>query len=299
MQTRHESVSMGNVSKSFSLLLIVSIVVLSLLILQLASAQSTPKPSVPKFSIQVIDRSYDVLTKYTTDPYTGKEVTIPGYHVNDIIVEGKIKNQHFTPYTIPNPESSSSYDTNRNIDFYYNISYRGHFGGEWRQLYGSEDVDFLKQNYTAEYTNFTASRYNALEFQDGSQVDFRVKAIIGFETWGFVATWPYRILNGEDSGWSNPLTVTISKDTNSSNIYATTIDSSPYPTLASPQTLPTPTSTSTPTMGQLPTINTGAYQPQAEPFLTTLAVAAIIIVAVVGAGLLVYYKKYNRKAKTV
>ena len=60
-----------------------------------------------------------------------------------------------------------------------------------------------------------------------------------------------------------------------------------------------PTSPPTTSPSQQPTINTGAYQPQAEPFLTTLAVAAIIVVAVVGAGLLVYYKKYNRKAKTV
>ena len=51
----------------------------------------------------------------------------------------------------------------------------------WKQ-----DVDFLKQNYGSEYTNFTASRYNARMFQDGAQVDFQVKALIGFETWGFV-----------------------------------------------------------------------------------------------------------------
>jgi hypothetical protein len=291
MQTRLENVSMGDVSKRFSLLLIVSIVTLSLLILQLASAQSTPKPSVPQFSIQVVDRSYDVPTTYYTDPYTGKQVANPGYHVDDIRVEGKIKNQHFNPYTIPNPNSTSSYDINRNIDFYYNISYRGHFGGEWRKLHGSEDVDYLKQNYTSEFTNFNASRYNALEFQDGSQVDFRVKAIIGFETWGFAGTWPYRILNGEDSGWSTILTVTISKDSTFSNTYATTIDSSPYPTLTSPQTLPTPTPTSTPSLVQHPTINTGAEPPQAEPFPTTLATATIIIVTVIGAGLMVYFKK--------
>ena len=81
-------------------------------------------------------------------------------------------------------------------------------------------------------------------FQDGAVIDFQVKAYIGYETWGFLATWPYRILNGEDSGWSSTLTVTISKNATSSNTYATTIDSTPYPTLTSPQTISTPTPTS-------------------------------------------------------
>ena len=106
----------------------------------------------------------------TTDSYTGKQVTNPGYHVDDIRVEGKIKNQHFTPYMIPNPNSTNSYNANLNIDFYYNIRYKGHFGkeSEWMKLYGTRDVDFLKQNYGSEYTNFTASRYNARMFQDGA-----------------------------------------------------------------------------------------------------------------------------------
>ena len=250
-----------------------------------------PKPSVPQFSIQVVDHSYDVPTTYSTDPYTGKQITNPGYHVDDIRVEGKIKNQHFIPYTIPNPNSTSSYDTDLKIDFYYDIRYKGHFGGEWMQLYGSEDVDFLKQNYGSEYTNFTASRYNAVEFQDGAQVDFQVRAVIGFETWGFVVTWPYRILNGEDSGWSNTLTVTISKNTTSSNTYATTIDSSPYPTLTSPQTFPTPTPTSAPTLSPSPSPSLSPEPMEPEPFPVVPVAATSVIIAVVGVGLLVYFKK--------
>lgn len=256
-----------------------------------------PKPSVPQFSIQVVDHSYDVPTTYSIDPYTGKQITKYGYHVDDIRVEGKIKNQHFTPYTIPNPNSSSSYGTDLKIDFYYDIRYKGHFGGEWMQLYGSEDVDFLKQNYGSEYTNFTASKYNAVEFQDGAQVDFQVRAVIGFETWGFVVSWPYRILNGEDSGWSNTLTVTISRNTTSSNTYATTIDGSSYPTLTSPQTFPTPTPSpaTTPTPDQTPppspTDYTGVH-------LTEQGVIIIVAIAVAGIGaglgLLLYFKKRKR-----
>jgi hypothetical protein len=245
--------------KALSLISILILAATCILMAESASAQSTPKPSVPQFSIRVVDYSYDVPTTYTTDSYTGKQVTHSGYHVNDIRVEGKIKNQHFTPYTIPNPNSTSSYDTNLNIDFYYNIRYKGHFGNEseWMLLCGTRDVDFLKQDYGSEYTNFTAAGYNARMFQDGAVIDFQVKAHIGFETWGFVGTFPYRILNGEDSGWSNTLTVTISKDTTSSSAYATTIDSSSYPTLTSPQTLPAPTpptSTPTPSVPEFPVL---------------------------------------------
>ncbi len=259
-----------------------------------AFAQAIPKPSVPQFSIQVVDYSYDVPTTYSIAPYTGKQITNPGYHVDDIRVEGKIKNQHFTPYTVPNPNSTSSYDTDLKIIFYYNICYKGHFGSEWRQLYGSEDVDFLKQNYGAEYTNFTASRYNAVEFQEGDQVDFQVRAVIGFETWGFLGTWSYRILNGEDSGWSNTLTVTISKNTTSSNTHATTIDGSPYPLLTSPQTFSTPTSSPAPTSAPdqtpppSPTNYTGVHLTEQE----VIIIVAIAVAGIgAGVGLLVYFKK--------
>lgn len=289
-------------SKKAGLLLFVALAVSSLVIVEFAHAQSLPKPAVPEFSIQVVDRSYDVPTTYYTDPYSGKQVAYPGYHVDDIRVEGLIKNQHFTPYTIPNPNSTSSYDTESKIDFYYNIRYKGHFGSEWRQLYGSEDVDFLKQKYGSEYTNFTANRYNAYGFREGDQVDFQVKAIIGFETWGFVAGWPYRILNGEDSGWSSTLTITISKNSTSSNTYATTIDSSPYPALVSPQPLPSPTSTPTPdqtpdstqsqTSDGAPDQTTDSNsQTTPQSWHSVAVIGAIVAILAVVAFILVYFDK--------
>ncbi len=255
---------MNRTSKGFAvfIILIMAISSLSLIMVEPVSAQTIPKPSVPQFSIQVVDYSYDVPTKYSTDSYTGKQTTIPGYHVDDIRVEGKIKNQHFTPYIIPNPNSTSNHDANLNIDFYYNIRYKGHFGSEseWMKLVGTRDVDFLIQNYDSEYTNFTVAGYDARMFEEGAAIDFQVKAFIGFETWGFVGTFPYRILNGEESGWSNTQTLTISKDATSSNTYVTNIDSSPYPTIESPQTFTTPTPTSiisetpspTPTVPEFP-----------------------------------------------
>ena len=51
--------------------------------------------------------------------------------------------------------------------------------------------------------------------------------------------------------------------------------------------IPTPA----PTITQHPTVNTGEIPPQTEPFPTAVVIGAVIIVAVVGVGLLVYYKK--------
>ncbi len=59
-----------------------------------------------------------------------------------------------------------------------------------------------------------------------------------------------------------------------------------------------PTSSPTPTTStQNPTINTGPETPKTEPFLTTLAVASIASLAVIGVALLVYFRKRNRGIK--
>jgi hypothetical protein len=46
-----------------------------------------------------------------------------------------------------------------------------------------------------------------------------------------------------------------------------------------------------PTLTPYPTINTGPEPPKTEPFLTTLTIVIVVSVAVLGAGLLVYFKK--------
>jgi hypothetical protein len=244
---------MERINTKITLLIVVIFATSMLSIAGSLATQSTPKPFIPQFSIKVVDYSYDVPTTYSTDSYTGKQITNPGYHVEDIRIEGKIKNQPFIPYTMPNPNSTSNYDATLKIDFYYNIRYKGHFGSEseWMNLVGTRDADFLIQNYGFEYTNFTIAGYNARMFEEGAVIDLQVKAYIGFETWGFVGTFPYRILNGEESGWSNTLTITISKDAASSNTYATNIDNSPYPTITSPQ--PVKTTTPTSIISEIPT----------------------------------------------
>ena len=53
--------------------------------------------------------------------------------------------------------------------------------------------------------------------------------------------------------------------------------------------LPSPTPITTPHQ----TVNTGPEPPQAEPFLTTIVIASIVSVIVVGIGLLIYFKKHK------
>ena len=54
--------------------------------------------------------------------------------------------------------------------------------------------------------------------------------------------------------------------------------------------------TTTPTPTQLPTNNTDPEPPQTEPLLTTLVIGSVIVVSVIGAGLLVYFKKRHPKS---
>ena len=108
---------MGRISKSFTLILTL-IMVLSSLTLQIvkpAFAQSIPKPSVPEFTIETVSRPYDVppATTTATDPYTGKQTTTtqPGYHVENKTIEAVIKNSLGTSY--------------------YNFRYKGHYTQDW------------------------------------------------------------------------------------------------------------------------------------------------------------------------
>jgi len=55
-------------------------------------------------------------------------------------------------------------------------------------------------------------------------------------------------------------------------------------------------STPTPTITQHPTVNTGEIPPQADTFPTTVVIGSVLVVAVVGIGLLVYFKKSKHES---
>jgi hypothetical protein len=129
------------------------------------SAQTGFKPSVPQFSVKLIDNSYVQPPVYTTDPYTGeiKSLNAGGY-VSDKTIEVIIKSQPFTAYT-----NASDHE----MDLYYIIEVKGHFSEYWTiwadhfyKQYNSEDIVVKK---------------SANNYDDGSQLEFRVKAVVAYD----------------------------------------------------------------------------------------------------------------------
>ena len=223
---------MGSISKSFSLLLIVILVITSLMIVKPAFAQTIPKPSVPEFSLKYIDLSYDVPPTYGIDQFTGKTViTQEGHHVDNQSIEFKIKNQAFTSYTD---------SIGNNISLSYNFRFKGHFGNEWSYYPFSESGLSTGRYsamfyYFADFPNFKASTSDYSDFSTalthlfaqspsaGSQIDVQVQAQIGhIDSLGD----GFYSFTGQSSGWSNTQTITIGE---------TSTSTSPNPTPTVPE----------------------------------------------------------------
>ncbi|MCL2172132.1 MAG: hypothetical protein FWB84_00580 [Candidatus Bathyarchaeota archaeon] len=166
------------------LLLIAWLVVLSLSIFTVssASAQVGYKPSVPQFSVKLVDSSYDVppSSSTTVDQYNGKETitTIPGYHVSQNSIEVIIKNQLFIPYTIESTDTWQYGPNGQQFNLYYTIQVKGHFGEDWKNFDNPWD------NYYFHPTVQSNSEYTVVSkpanYAIGDQLDFRVKAAIGY-----------------------------------------------------------------------------------------------------------------------
>jgi len=252
----------------------------------LANAEAAiPKPSVPEFSVALVDTSYDVPTTYSTDPYTGKQVAHGGYHVARRALEVRIKNQPFTPFT-----DSDGHE----IKFYYNIRIKGHYeewGSEFDPVYNHGEMPTqLNSDYTVIlYNSSSISSYSFgltpapmyMEVSPNGQLDFQVKALVGYtyekETYpAFLSSF----FEGEESDWSATQTITIPPSGSSSS------STSPSQT-----TEPTPEETQQPLQLDF----------KIELFPTVpvevAAIATVIMVVVVCAGLLVYFKKRKQEAR--
>jgi hypothetical protein len=240
------------------------------------SDSSIPKPSVPEFTVALVDSSYDVPTTYSIDPYTGENVTHLGYHVERTSIEVKIKNQPFTPYEI-----QDSYGNNWTINFFYNIRIKGHFSGDWIELYRASD-GYLTQS-DLQYTVIsyvwggdadTVMGTKMIKLPAGGQVDFQVEAMIGYVHREITIPVPGTgwVFTGETSGWSNTQTITIGES------------QTPTP---SPATTPTPTA---PNMG--PT-SAPTQEPALAPEQLEVIIGAAVAVAVlsVSLGLFIYLIK--------
>jgi hypothetical protein len=228
-----------------------------------------PKPAVPEFTLKLIDSSYDIPPTSSVDPYTGQTVTQTGRHVESKTIKLSIKNQPFTPFLV---EEATA---NWTVDLQYVIRWKGHFGQDWYEIYYDNPMDGFtgfSANLESEYTVISfEGEYSSAEglkliyqgmyttFPPGAQVDFQVKARIGYVSRypvPFTSGWTF---TGKESGWSNTQTLTIGE--------------SQTPT-SPPANSPTPTPES----------------PQAD--ITVIAGVAIIgLVLGAGAGLLIFLKR--------
>jgi hypothetical protein len=188
------------------LTMVVTILLLSCLIVLIVypvSVYAVSKPSVPQFSVKFIDKSYDVPPTQTTDHYTGETITQPGYHVNDGLLEVTITNQPFKPYTVGGYQQR---------DLYYTVEVKGHFGGDsdWRAIAHTDsvyqrEISYIEQS-GSKYTVLTD--YSAM-YDSGVQLDFRVKAVIGY----LQVIPPFLMIIEESGDWSSIQTITINHGT--------------------------------------------------------------------------------------
>ena len=229
---------MGTISKATTIILTIIIVTSSLLLIPLVNAQTIPKPSVPEFTVGLVKNPYCVPQSKTTDPYTGAVTTYPGYTEENRSIEITIKNQ---PYT-----STKMTDGNWSR-LYYDIRFKGHFYvGDW-SYYPVKAGAASEGGYIAasnsDYTTIALPKYLSLKAQqNGSQTDFQVQALIGYdETIYRVAgnTGELSIFGtyftGEVSDWSPTQTLSIPDGSVSTT--------SPSPTMPNfgPTSSPTPT----------------------------------------------------------
>lgn len=196
------------------------------------SAEGATMLSVPDFSLRYENHSYYVEPTYGVDQFTGERVKTGGddnVFNNSVVLT--IKNPAFTPYT--------DADGNR-VGLYYNVSWRGHFGGNWtyysthfghyifdyNAIFDDEQKYFLESSYSSEtvlvfglYSNDKSAYYDGpiWDVTEGGQVDFRVQAFTAYfvqeqsQLVGVPAWKPYYTVFNlvSESSWSNVKTVTI------------------------------------------------------------------------------------------
>lgn len=257
-------------SKTVALMLLALLVLSSLSMVGSAFTQSIPNPSVPEFTLEFIDESYDVPATYEIDPYTGKNVSHPSYHVPQIALKMTIKNQPFVPYY----DEESEW----NIAFFYNIRMKGSYSEDWIELYRPSD-GYPHQSET-EYTVISlgtlggaglALRTSAkmIDVPSGGKVDFQVEAMIGYVHRGGVIILPGSgwTFTGEKSGWSSTQTLTI-------------------PVSSAPSASPT-----SPALEQTEPTATPYEESQSIELEIILVVTVIVAVLGTGFGLLLYFIK--------
>jgi hypothetical protein len=225
---------MGKISKTFALILTVLVIMsgLTLLIVKPANSETTPyptpypeipKPNVPKFTVRLIDSSYDIPASNTIDPYTGQTSTQPSQHIEARTIEIRIKNEPFTPFEVNLGTSKWT------ASYQYNIRWKGHFEEDWHNLFFTADGYLSRSSESPETVFSPQGEYSSTEglkmdrrgmyttFPPNSELDFQVQALIGFVHREVTPIpgggW---LFTGEVSDWSSTQTLTIGETSSTS-----------------------------------------------------------------------------------
>jgi hypothetical protein len=264
------------VSNRVALLLIGMLAVSTLVMIESAFAQSIPKPSVPEFTLKLVDNSYDVppipptSPTYTKDPYSGKQIIlspgssgVPGYHVENKTIELWIKNQQY------------SYSNGSAVfHVYFDVRTKGHFGENWTELnptvylptmrfninFNGAPAPYLNSNPIQSNSDYTILSFNG-NYAAGDQVDFQAKAMIGHESQYYAGKY-----YGGNFIFDDYFLQGTAFDVGS--------DWSPTQTITIPASA------------------------ASSPFQLDAIIGTVAAIVVIGAGLLVYWKKRNAEKTT-
>jgi hypothetical protein len=276
---------MRNINKTLTLLAILIILTPIALFAQTAKAQTIPTPSVSQFTVEFVDRSYDVpkTSWTTTDPNTGKQSTMysGGNHIVNRTIDVTITNQPFNP--IPRD--------NGTIQIYFNVRAKGHYE-EWLNAWGGERMMKIAPQSSSGSTTTVTFVLGSMDppyydITEGKE-DFQVKAIAGaYEqlhppSLSDLITGNNIIFkNYTESDWSNIQTIDVP-----ANTPRTSIPESPSASTSTPTSIPTPT---------LATTATNLFSNDSITLpLNIFAVIIVVIVLLIVALSVVTLRNYRR-----
>ena len=169
-------------------------------VVQADSVDKLPAPTL--VSVTYDDRSYDVPASTTTDPFTGKSVENPAYHVNNRTLTFVI-------------DRKNAFRDNPSCYQHYLIRMKGAFSNEWNTITELFDPDPISP-LTTKILSLPSPEnmpYDSYYFPSVGQAEFQVQA----QEWvqvppgpGPLESWVKTLC--AESSWSNTKTVSFGQD---------------------------------------------------------------------------------------
>jgi hypothetical protein len=275
---------MAVLSKYHTLYLVVLLIVYSILFVIPTDAQSITKPSVPEFKLNYTNYVYD--EPAATSQWSGEPIPNSGYHYDYRLVYIKVRN---TPNDAYVNDDSTINGVREHL--YYNVRVKNHFSNEWVEFWGQSPMYASNGSIItgtwywgasdSEVTTIGSIALNgrtnlihaSRDVAVGDQVDFQVKALIGYqniEDHTFI---------GEESAWSSTQTLTIDMS----------VQTTSSPPSDSSDATTEPTQSTTPSN----TLDDQTYGVTSVPLSVFIAVIVALIAVIF--TLLIFYRRPKQK----